>query len=376
MATETIEGFTALGIALQARVDAGLLPGAVAWVQRGGQMAHAQALGRQAPDGPPMPLDSIFRIYSMTKPIVSLAALMLVERGKLLLGEPVHRWLPAFAAQSVLQADGTLAPVLRDATVHDLLRHTAGLSYGWEPGPIQDAYSAARIGSRGMSNHQLAQALGPLPLAHQPGTAWAYSRATDVLGALLEVVVNQPLGELLDTLILRPLGMRDTFFSVPAAEQARVAQPFDPDPGNPDDLPLYDALQPSALESGGGGLLSTAPDYARFAALLLAGGTLEGVRLAGRKTIAWMTADHLGALPVADDILPAGHGFGLGVSVRRSAGLAARNGSAGAFGWSGLGGTSFFVDPAEDLFALVLAQAPAQLDALNELLLNTVMGAL
>ena len=374
--TGTIDGFAPLGTALRARVAAGLLPGAVAWVQQRGRVAHAQALGLRAPDGPPMRLDSIFRIYSMTKPIVSLAALMLVERGRLLLGEPVHRWLPAFAGQHVLQADATLAPVLRDATVHDLLRHTAGLSYGWEPGPIQDAYIGARIGSRSMSNAQLAQALGPLPLAHQPGTAWAYSRATDVLGALLEVVADQPLGDLLDAMILRPLGMRDTGFSVPAEQQARVAQPFKPDPGNPDDELLYDVRQPSALESGGGGLLSTAPDYARFAALLLAGGTLDGVRLAGRKTIAWMTADHLGPLPVTDDILPAGHGFGLGVSVRRAAGLAAHNGSAGAFGGSGMGGTTFFVDPAEDLFALVLAQAPAQLDALNELLPNTVAGAL
>ncbi|AEG94753.1 serine hydrolase domain-containing protein [Ramlibacter tataouinensis] len=375
---EAAATFDALRTALQARIDAGRMPGAVAWVQHRGRTALCEALGRQGPGSgaPPMACDSIFRIYSMTKPVVSLAALMLVEQGRLLLGEPVSRWLPAFAGQRVLGADGRLAPVAREATVHDLLRHTAGLSYGWEPGALQEAYQGARIGSRGLSNAQLAQALGPLPLAHQPGTAWEYSRATDVLGALLEQVAGRPLGELLREAVFGPLGLRDTGFCVPEADHGRIAEPFAPRAGDALALRLNDVRQPVPFESGGGGLVSTAADYARFLSLLLAGGTLDGVRLAGRKTIAWMTADHLGAIPVAGSVLPAGHGFGLGVAVRRGVGLAARAGSPGTYGWSGIGGTMFFVDPSEQLFAIVLVQAPSELDTLVDLVPNTVFGAL
>ncbi|KAF1048355.1 serine hydrolase domain-containing protein [Xylophilus sp.] len=368
--------FAPLGAALRRRIDDGLLPGAVALVHHRGETAYFETFGARVPGGEAMPRDAVFRIYSMTKPIVSLAALMLVEQGRLLLSQRVDEWLQAFANQQVLLPDGRRVPAQRAATVHDLLRHTAGLSYGWEPGLVQDAYQAARIGSRALTNAQLTAALGPLPLAHQPGSAWEYSRATDVLGALLEAVCGEPLGALLQRMVLAPLGMRDTGFHVPERAHGRIAEPFAQDPQTGAAIALADVTVPAPFESGGGGLVSTAEDYARFLALLLGQGTHAGLRLAGRKTIAFMTADHLGAIPAPGAVLPPGYGFGLGVAVRREAGLAPRLASAGSYGWSGVGGTVFLVDPQEDLFAMVLAQAPGQLDALCDLLPNTVISAL
>ena len=287
------------------------------------------------------------------------------------------------------EATGTTAPVQREATVHDLLRHTAGLSYAWEAGTVPDAYRTARIGSRRHSNAELAAALGPLPLVHQPGTRWEYSRATDVLGAVLEVIEGESLGALLQRRVFGPLGMHDTGFAVPAAQQHRLAEPFARDPQTGLEVALIDVTAPPAFESAGGGLVSTASDYARFLQLMLGRGTAPGrdgpngtsgndapVRLLGRATVDFMTADHLGNLPVAGDILPTGYGFGLGVAVRTATGQATRPGSAGHYSWSGLGGTFFFVDPAEDLFAILLTQAPGQLRYLCELYPTLVYAAL
>ena len=325
--------------------------------------------------------DTVFRIYSMTKPIASLVAMMLMEEGRLLLSHPVAHYLPAFAAQRVYDpATGATQSAPRDATVHDLLRHTAGLSYAWDLGTVPDAYRAARIGSRRHNNTQLAAALGPLPLVHAPGSCWEYSRATDVLGAVLEVIEGEPLGAILQRRVFGPLGMRDTGFSVPAAQQHRLAEAFERDPQTGIGMPLIDVTAPPVFESAGGGLVSTASDYARFLQLMLGRGTAPGpggpVRLLGRATVDFMTADHLGALPVAGDILPTGYGFGLGVAVRTATGQASRPGSAGHYSWSGLGGTFFFVDPAEDLFAILLTQAPGQLRYLCELYPALVYAAL
>lgn len=366
-----------LQAALQAPIDQGLLPGAVALIEHRGQRVLHAALGAQGPatGAPPMARDTVFRIYSMTKPIVSLAVLMLMEQGRLQLAHPVSRYLGSFAGQSVYSPEGG-RPVRREATLHDLLRHTAGLSYAWDETPVAQAYRVARIGSRQHSNQQLAQNLGPLPLLRDPGSAWEYSRATDVLGAVLEVIEGQPLGAVLQRLILEPLGMDDTGFSVPEAQQHRLAEPLAKDPATGTAVNLIDVSRPPVFESGGGGLVSTAGDYARFLQLMLGGGEREGVRLVSRATLAFMTADHLGSIPVAGDILPPGHGFGLGVSVRRETGLAARPGSAGQYGWSGLGGTVFFVDPAEELFALLLTQAPGLLNHWIELYPALVYAAL
>lgn len=370
-------------------VDKGLLPGAVALVHHRGATALHQAVGLQRPAasgqaGVPMAPDTLFRIYSMTKPIASLVAMMLMEEGRLLLGQPVSQYLPAFAGQKVYdEATGQATPVAREATVHDLLRHTAGLSYAWELGTVANAYRTARVGSRRHSNAELAATLGPLPLVHQPGSRWEYSRATDVLGAVLEVIEGEPLGQILQRRVFGPLGMRDTGFHVPADQLHRLAEPFARDPVTDDAVSLLDVSAPPVFESAGGGLVSTAADYARFLQLMLGRGTaanLPGstgpVRLVSRATVDYMTADHLGAIPTAGDLLPTGYGFGLGVAVRTATGLTTRPGSAGHYSWSGMGGTFFFVDPAEDLFALVLAQAPGQLRYLCELYPTLVYAAL
>ena len=374
---------------LQTHVDQGLLPGAVALIHHQGHTVLHTAVGHQRPPSaesavPAMAPDTVFRIYSMTKPIASLVAMMLMEEGRLLLSHPVAHYLPAFAGQRVYdEATGTTAPVQREATVHDLLRHTAGLSYAWEAGTVPDAYRAARVGSRRHSNADLVAALGPLPLVHQPGTRWEYSRATDVLGAVLEVIEGESLGAILQRRVFGPLGMHDTGFSVPAAQQHRLAEAFERDPQTGIGMPLIDVTAPPVFESAGGGLVSTASDYARFLQLMLGRGTAPGpdglgnpVRLLGRATVDFMTADHLGNLPVAGDILPTGYGFGLGVAVRTATGQATRPGSAGHYSWSGLGGTFFFVDPAEDLFAILLTQAPGQLRYLCELYPALVYAAL
>ncbi len=377
---------------LQTHVDQGLLPGAVALVHHQGHTVLHEAVGAQHPGangqpGPAMAADTVFRIYSMTKPIASLVALMLMEEGRLLLSHPVSHYLPAFAGQRVFEeTTGQTVAAKREATMHDLLRHTAGLSYAWEAGTVPDAYRAARIGSRRQDNASLASALGPLPLVHQPGSRWEYSRATDVLGAVLEVVEGEALGAILQRRVFGPLGMRDTGFSIPPHSLHRLAEPFARDPQTGADVALIDVSAPPAFESAGGGLVSTASDYARFLQLMLGRGTAPGtqgpdgsdgpVRLVSSATVDFMTADHLGSITAAGDILPTGYGFGLGVAVRKAAGLATSPASAGTYSWSGMGGTFFFVDPAQDLFAILLTQAPGQLRYLCELYPALVYAAL
>ena len=366
---------------LQAHIDRGLIPGAVAMISLGGETCFSEALGRRDPAaGDAMQSDSIFRFYSMTKPIVSVAALMLVEQGLLQLTDPVSQYLPMFAHQQVaVVRDGQPGLVLveREATVHDLLRHTAGFTYEFMgDGPVQLQYTAAALGSRKRSNLEFCEALAPIPLAFQPGSCWEYSTATDVLGALLEVVAGRPLGELLAASVLEPLGMKDTGFSVPEAHHARLAEAFATDPQSGETVTLMPNRRAPRFDSGGGGLLSTAPDYARFLMMLRNRGHLDGVRLLGPQTVAWMTADHLGPIAVQGDLLTAGVGFGLGFAVRTHAGLAPTPGSVGSYFWSGWGGTSFFVDPAHDMFAMLLTQAPGQLDYFIGLWRQLVYGAL
>jgi len=358
-------GLARLRSVLQSHVDRQRIPGAVAVVALGGHVELFEALGRRDPAaGTPMQGGAIFRIYSMTKPLVSLAALMLMEEGRLQLGDAVATYLPEFARQQVAVDEGgsvRLEPARREATVHDLLRHTAGLTYEFlGSSAVQRQYEATQIASRSRSNAEFCKALAALPLAHQPGSRWEYSRATDVLGALLEVVAAQPLGELLQERILAPLGMKDTAFAVPEDSWDRIAQPFPNDPDSGEPVNMLDGREVPRFESGGGGLLSTADDYVRFLQFMRNRGTLDGCRLVSRKTIDWMTSDHLGAIPIQGELLLPGYGFGLGFAVRLHAGLAPQPGSPGQYFWSGIGGTSFFVDPAEDLFAMLLTQAPGQ----------------
>ncbi len=363
--------------ALQNSVDRQHIPGAVVLVARQGRIGLFEAVGQQDPAaGTAMRTDSIFRIYSMTKPLVSVAIMMLVERGRLLISDPVSRWLPEYSNQPVLGASG-LVPAWQPATVQDLLRHTAGLTYEFlGDSPVQREYAKVQIASRGRSNEDFSRTLAGIPLQFQPRSCWAYSRATDVLGRLVEVISGQTLGAFLQQEIFEPLGMVDTGFAVPPAQQHRIVQPFghDPDGGVP--MKLFDPREVPAMESGGGGLMSTAMDYAHFLQCLRNGGELGGTRLLSRHTLAFMTADHLGDIPIDGTLLPPGHGFGLGFAVRRAAGESPVPGSVGTYHWSGIGGTSFFVDPAQDLYAMLLTQAPNQRDHYRQLLRNLVYAAL
>ena len=372
---------TRLQSVLQGHIDRGLIPGAVAMIAIGGKTEFFAALGKQDPQaGFAMQRDSIFRIYSMTKPIVSLAALMLVEQGQLQLTDPVAKYLPMFAGQQVaIEEHGKvrLVPAAREATVHDLLRHTAGFTYEFMgDGPVQRQYTDASLGSRKRSNLEFCAALAPIPLAFDPGSCWEYSRATDVLGALLEVVTGRPLGSLLTDLVLGPLRMNDTAFAVPEEKHSRLAEPFAVDPESGEAVRLMENRQAPRFESGGGGLLSTAQDYARFLELMRNEGSLDGVRLLSPHTVRWMTSDHLGLIPIAGALLPAGHGFGLGFAVQTKAGCTPVPGSVGTYFWTGLGGTSFLVDPAQDLVAMLLTQAPNQRTFFVALFRQLVYGAL
>lgn len=372
---------------LRADVARGRLPGAVALVARHGKLVLHEALGRVDPArDAPMPIDALFRIYSMTKPIVSVAVMMLVEQGRVLLSDPIAKHLPELGDLRVAVPQGgsvALQPVAAGRpSVHDLLRHTAGLTYEFlGNAPVQQQYATARMGARERSNAELVQLLGTVPLMYAPGTVWEYSRATDVLGRLIEVVSGQSLGTFLREAIFAPLGMHDTAFTVADGDQARVAQPFTRDPDGGTQMAVYDLARPARLELGGGGLVGTALDYARFLQCLLNEGELGERRLLGPRTVALMTADHLGGIrpdPSSGSValLPPGHGFGLGFAVRTAEGCAPFAGSVGSYYWGGLAGTTFFVDPAEDLFAILMLQAPNQREQYRELFRHLVYAAL
>ena len=366
------------------------IPGAVIMVVRGGKLAYVQTVGQRDPASPePMKVDDIFRIYSMTKPIVSVAAMMLVEDGKLLLDAPVARYIPAFANVKVgvekTDAQGVktleLVAPRRPMTVQDLMRHTAGLTYGFfGEGMVKKAYQDANISAGGdITNAEFAQRLATMPLAYQPGSTWDYSNATDVLGRVIEVVSGQTLYQHLKSRLLDPLGMKDTSFYVPEPErQARIAEPLPDDRSIGVNAPVFEPRKVLPMESGGGGLMSTASDYTRFLMMLRNGGQLEGRRFISPATLAYMTSDQLNPAVTRTPLyLPGpGYGFGLGVAVRTSAGEAAYASAPGEYYWGGAGGTYMWVDPASDLFVVFMMQSPKQRVPYRSLLRNMVYGAI
>ncbi len=372
---------TRLSAALKRLVDDKRLPGAVVLISRRGQVGYFEAFGLQDPQrGLPMRTDAVFRIHSMTKPIVSVAAMMLAERGMLQLSDALSYYLPIFANPRVgVERDGRfeLSPAKRPITIHDLLRHTAGFTYEHHaPSAVRLLYASARLNARERTNTEQVDALSALPLMHEPGSIWEYSRATDVLGRVLEVVTGQTLAAHLKAAIFEPLGMRETVFELTLLLLRRAAEPFARDPDTGAASNLFDVRAPAFLQSGGGGLLSTAADYARFLQMLLNGGRLGDVRLIGRKTIETMTADHLLTIPRAADALPPDHGFGLGFAVKTQLGGGVEPGSVGSYGWSGSAGTAFFVDPAEQMFAILMTQAPGQFAEVRELFRQLVYAAI
>jgi CubicO group peptidase (beta-lactamase class C family) len=369
-----------LGAVMRGEIERGRVPGAVALIARRGRIGYFESFGqRDAAAGAPMAKDTIFRIYSMTKPITSVAAMMLWEEGRFLLSDPIAKYLPELAGLHVAVERGAeieRVPLERAITIQDLLRHTSGLTYEFRgSGPVQKMYMSARVYSLAQSNADQVATLGRIPLLHQPRTRWEYGRSTDVLGRLVEVLSGQRLSEFFEQRILAPLGMVDTAFHVAQRHHSRLAEAFAKDPDSGAAVQLLDVREPPNFESGGGGLVSTASDYARFLQMLLDGGRLGGCRLLSRKTIELMTADHLGPMTGAPDLLPPGHGFGLGFAVRLHAGIAQTPGSIGLYFWGGLAGTTFWVDPAEQLFALMLVQAPGRRDYYRTLFRDLVYAA-
>jgi CubicO group peptidase (beta-lactamase class C family) len=365
---------------LKSEVARGRVPGAVALVSRNGRIAYFDSFGQRDPaSGAPMTNDTIFRIYSMTKPVVSVAAMMLWENGRFLLDDPIGKYLPELGGVKVaVQRDGALENVAaaRKITIQDLFRHTSGLTYEFRgSGPIHKMYMDAKIYRRNQTNAEQVVTLGQMPLIHQPGTRWEYSRSTDVLGRLVEVLSGETLGDFLHNHIFSPLGMVDTAFHVPQGKLSRLAEAFAKDPESGGTVQLLDVRDAPRFESGGGGLVSTASDYARFLQMMLNRGHLDATRLLSRKTVELMTADHLGPITGAADLLVPGYGFGLGFAVRLHAGIATMPGSVGQYFWGGLAGTTFWVDPAENLFAIMLIQAPGQREYYRMLFRDMVYSA-
>ena len=344
----------------QRHIETGLVPGAVMLVARRGKIAWTRTMGfrdRAAKD--PMRPDSIFRIYSMTKPIVSVAAMMLVEEGRMQISDPVAKYLPEIGKMKVgveTSEDGKatlgLTDPAREMTVQDLLRHTSGLIYGTRgKSLVNAAYIEAKIGNRDFSNEEFVSKLSKLPLRFSPGERWEYGVSTDVLGRVIEVVSGKTLGEFLNERIFTPLGMADTGFYVPGEKLSRAAQPWQV-PEAPPMTVRFDVAQKPRFESGGGGLTGTMDDYLRFTTMLADRGKFAGKCLLGSKTLEFMIADHTGARPGR----PPGLGFGLGFEVRTSVGDAALPGSLGEYGWAGNAGTLFWIDPKEQLIAIYMVQ--------------------
>jgi CubicO group peptidase (beta-lactamase class C family) len=358
--------------ALQAVVDAGDLSGFVTLVWRKGEIAQVNTIGwRDVAAKAPMTRDTLFRIASMTKPVTSIAALMLLEEGKLRLEDPVTKWLPELADMRVLKdPTGSVEdtyPAPRDITVEDLMTHRSGLAYGFTSiGPIAHAYEdrlGPPLGTPHTPDRWLA-ALGTLPLTYPPGERFHYSHATEVLGFLVARIEGKPLGQVLADRIFGPLGMADTFFWCPPEKRDRLAKLYraPPEGGPLEDVSFPHPKSPPGFEAGGGGLISTADDYLKFARMMLGKGEVDGVRLVKRETIELMTANRLTdaqrEIPFMGIPFWLGQGFGLGVSVitdpEKQAWMGA--GSKGAFGWPGAFGTWWQADPAEDMVMIYLIQ--------------------
>jgi len=376
------ERLARIGKVLQGEIQAKKIPGAVAVVARKGRIAYFESLGTRDPaGGAPMTKDTLFRIYSMTKPLASVAAMILAEEGRIVLTDPVSKYLPAFAKMQVsvpkVDATGRLTyetvPAAREMTVYDLLRHTSGLAYGeiTANAPVKEAYAKAGVfqadfpyEARGIAPAEEVDRLAKAPLAHHPGEIWEYSLSVDLLGRVVEAAAGTRLSEFLDARLFKPLKMTDSAFSVPKEKMGRLAQPFPIDPATGGPNRVFDVSAPPKNDSGGVGAVATAADYLRFAQMLLNGGQLDGARILSRTTVALMTSDHLGKIKEAG-ITPGelllgtrGYGFGLGFAVRLEDGLAATPGRVGEFMWAGAAGTYFWVDPKEQLVGVLMTQAP------------------
>jgi len=360
----------------KADVASGAIPGAVVAIVRDGKVVYFQSFGFQDRAAPvPMKPDSIFRIASMTKPVTVVAALMLIEEGKLQLMDPVSAYLPQLKSLQVgvERVDGSgerslvLEPARREITVQDLMRHTSGMTYGpFGDSLVQRAYRAANAMDDQQTNAQMLDKLAKLPLAYQPGTMFEYGMSTDVIGRIVEVVSGMDLNRFVAERIAKPLRLSNFGFLLDPHQTSNLAQPQAAGGGAAPVVVGYNPARPPKWFSGGGGLLSSAEDYARFSQMLLNGGELDGVRLLSRKSVELMTSNHLppgvgfGAftmeLGLTAPLPQLGQGYGLGVGVREEKGRATVPGSVGDFFWGGATGPYFWVDPQEKLIAVMMLQ--------------------
>jgi len=373
---------------LKAGIAKGEIPGVVLLISRHGKIGYFEAMGSLDPQkNTQMTKDSIFRIYSMTKPLTTAAAMMLFEDGKLALGDPVSKYIPAFKDVKVGEErkgpDGKVTLELvapkRAMTIQDLLRHSSGLTYGFfGEGAVKKLYREAKLNEGDPTTAEFVERLAKMPLVYHPGTTWDYSQSTDVLGRVIEVVTGKSLYQALKEMLLDPLGMTDTsFYVTDASKQGRIAEPFANDRSLGAGATMNDPRVAEKYESGGGGMVSTAMDYARFLQMLSNGGTLDGRRYLGPRTIAYMTSDHMGDVVQRGpyDLLGPGYKFGLGFAVRTDAGLAPYAGSVGDYYWGGVAGTAFWVDPKERLFVVYMMQSPGKRLPYRILLRNMIYAA-
>jgi len=374
----------------------GKLPGYTALVARHGKVAWCDARGlRDVERNLPMERDTVFRIYSMTKPITSIAMMQLYEQGKFLLNDPVHKYIPSWRNLMVYKGgsypDFQTEPAATTMTIRDLMTHTSGLTYGFtERTEVDAAYRQLKLdGSSILTLDKLVDRLVDLPLEFSPGTAWNYSVSTDVIGYLVQLLSGQSLDDYFQKHIFKPLGMTQTGFQVRPDQQDRFAACYLHQPGDTmklqDDPRRSKYLKQPRFLSGGGGLVSTIDDYYRFAQALCQGGEYQGQRIIGRKTLEFMRLNHLPGgkdLPALSiggfsETPYAGSGFGLGFSVKTDVAKSATIGSEGEFGWGGLASTSFFVDPVEDMVVIFMTQLmPSSSYAIRQELRALVYGAL
>ena len=386
--------------AFQSEVDKGAIPGAVVLIARNGKIAYLEAFGFQNRENKePMKTDAIFRIASMSKPITSVAVMMLVEEGKIQLLDPVSHYLPEFKGVQVgVERLNTTTgnseligePPRQEMTIQDLLRHTSGLTYGiFGKSLVKQAYNEANLFDRNQTLAEFVSKIAKLPLAYHPGTTWEYSHSTDVLGRIVEVVSGVTLDQFVADRIAKPLGLSDTGFYVPAEKLDRLAETqIDPTTGKR--WPTFDVTNRPNWLAGGSGMVSTASDYVRFAQMLLNGGELDQVRLLSPRTVSFMTSDHLwpgvAFSPVTLNLFEplgiaptpkVGQGFGLGFVVRTQEGRNPMPGSPGEYFWAGIWGTAFWVDPKEKLITVLMMQAaPLQARYYRSLIRNLTSQAL
>ena len=393
------ERLAKIGAVLQQEVNDKKLPGAVVMVARKGKLVYSTAMGSlNNSTGNAMSTDAVFRIYSMTKPLVSTALMMLVEDGKVQLTDPVSKFLPSFKNPMVSTPtfdpvfNGVtfkLLPANREPTIQDLLRHTSGIAYGelTKNTLVREAYIKAGVfkpdldyDARTLSGPEMADGLGKAPLAQQPGTTWEYSLSVDVQGRVVEAVSGKRLNDFLQERLFKPLKMNDTGFTVPASKLPLLAEAFPKDPATGAANKLIDVSKTPGNDSGGAGGVSTAGDYLRYCQAMLNGGQLDGARILSRSTVGLMASDHLGS-SISTTVNPGmlllgtpGYTFGLGFLVRQGEGIAGVHGTTGEFMWAGYAGTFFWAEPKEQICAVYMTQAPSPIRAYYRRLMKNMVS--